>query len=209
VTGLARQAVNEIAFRAKPQLQHPRPPAELRGYVVALMDVLESTNLFVRSGLTFIQEAHIAAEMGILREASAACLVSDDRPDFELLFEDRTEFYELVEAHRLNRNRGDEYKALEAAGFPIYELPIEEWATPEQAFLSIRAMAEKKAKRAEKLAARGTPYPKETRLLFYVNLVDFGAHQKEIEAVFSSAAEPARLWFSSIWVLWKNRIYQV
>lgn len=176
------------------------------------MDILGCADLFNRSGgLTFIREAHVAAELGILRDAASVSLVSAKRkrPDFELDFGDRTELYELVEAQPLGRKRGDEYTALAAAGFPTCHWPFEEWATGEQASRSIRAMAKVKAKTAEELAAEGTPYPDETRLLIYVNFVDFGAHSKEIEAVFPTAVEPARRWFSSIWVLWKNRAYQV
>jgi hypothetical protein len=44
--------------------------------------------------------------------------------------------------------------------------------------------------------------------LFYVNLDDFGAHTREIEKVFSTAVEPARKRFLSVWVLWQNRAYQ-
>jgi hypothetical protein len=209
---IVRQITDKYLDRAKDQLQYPRAPAELRGYVAALMDMLGCVDLFNRSGgLTFIREAHVAAELGILRTAASVSLVSAKRkrPDFELHFGDRTELYELVEAQTPGRKRGDEYTALAAAGFPTCHWPFEEWATGEQASRSIRAMAKVKAKTAEKLAAKGTPYPEQTRLLIYVNLVDFGAHSKEIEDVFPTAVEPARKWFSSIWVLWKNRAYQV
>lgn len=209
---IGRQITTTYLDRARDQLQYPRAPSELRGYVAALMDMLGCAELFNRSGgLTFIREAHIAAELGILRDATSVSLVSarSKRPDFELHFGDRTELYELIEAQPLERKRGDEYAALAAAGFPTCHWPFEEWATGEKASRSIRAMAKVKAKTAEKLAAKGTPYPDETRLLIYVNLVDFGAYSKEIEAVFPTAVEPARKWFSSIWVLWKNRAYQV
>jgi hypothetical protein len=206
---IVRQITDKIAAQAKDQLQHPRAPTELRGYVAALMDVFGCNDLFNRSGLTFVLEAYVAAELGIIRDASFVSLIIADRPDFELHFKDMVELYEVVEADMPERRRGDEYAALATAGCPTYDWPVEKWATSEQASRSIRAMAEKKAKRAEELAAKGTPYPEETRLLFYVNLGDFGAHAKEIGDVFPSAVEPARKWFSSIWVLWKNRAYQV
>ncbi len=89
-----------------------------------------------------------------------------------------------------------------------YNWPVEEWATAEQAFSSIRMLAEIKAMRAEALAAKGTPYREKTQLLFYVNLCDFGAHTQAIVNVFSAAVEPARKWFSSIWILWKDCVYR-
>jgi hypothetical protein len=184
--------------------------AEMREEAQRLMELLGSTKLFNQSGVDFICEAFVAAEIGAKRGAAAVRLIGEERPDIALRFDDgRIESYELVEADRLDRKRGDEYAALEAAGNPIYHWPIEEWATPEQAVTSIRAMAEKKARKAKKLAAKGTPYPPETRLLIYVNLDDFGAHTEEIERTFSEAVAPARQWFSSIWVLWKSRVLQV
>lgn len=198
-----------MALRAQEQLQYSRAPAEVRGYVAALMDAFGLEDLFHRSGLNFVREAYVGAELGIIRGASSVSLVSAERPDFELHFVGRTELYEVVEVDRLGRKRGDEYKALAEAGWPTRSWPIEEWASGEQAYQSIRTMAEKKAKRAEELTAKRTPYPAQTRLLFYVNLVDFGAHSKEIEDAFQAAVEPSRKWFSSIWVLWKNRAYQV
>jgi hypothetical protein len=117
--------------------------------------------------------------------------------------------YELVEADRIDRERGAEYRALAAAGNPTYDWPVEEWATPEQARTAIMRSAEKKAARAATLAKRGTPYPPETKLLFYVNLSDFGANTGQMIEIFPTAVEPARAWFSSIWILWKNRAYQV
>jgi hypothetical protein len=173
------------------------------------MDILGSTDLFNRSGLTFVLEAHVAAEIGLLRGASGACLIEDDRPDFELHFENRRELYELVEADREGRERGREYQALAEAERRVWDWPEEEWATAEQAFCSIRAAAEKKAKRAEALLAGGISYPDQTRLLFYVNLVDFGTNYDEIVRVFRSAVHPVRPWFSSIWLLWKSQLYEV
>jgi hypothetical protein len=206
---IAKQITDTVVARVKDELQHPRAPTELRGYVAGLMDVFGCNDLFNRSGLTFVLEAYVAAELGIIRDAPLVSLTIADRPDFELHFGDLVELYELVEADIPERRRGDEYAALASTGCPTYDWPVEKWATAEQASRSIRAMAEKKAKRAEELAAKRTPYPEQTRLLFYVNLGDFSASTQEIEDAFPSAVEPARKWFSSIWVLWKNRAYQV
>jgi len=43
---IARQVMDKIATRSKDQLQHPRAPTELRGYVAALMDVFGSKGTY-------------------------------------------------------------------------------------------------------------------------------------------------------------------
>jgi hypothetical protein len=193
----------------KGQLSGWLPPAQMRLHSNALMDRLGSEHLFAQPGIEFVREAWVAAEFGEQRSACAVRLILKERPDFGLRFDDgEIESYELVEVDRPDRRRGEEYAALAAAGFPPYNWPVEEWATAEEAFRSVRMRSEIKSKRAATLATKGTPYPEGTRLLFYVNLCDFGAHTREIENVFSVAVEPVRKWFSSIWILWRNRVYR-
>ncbi len=172
------------------------------------MDTLGGKDLFKQPDLDFVREAWVAAEFGEKRGASSVRLIAEDRPDLALRFKnDEIEIYELVEVDHVDRRRGDEYASLAKAKCRTYHWPSEHWATGEQALTSIRFMAEKKAKRAAELAANEMPYPEQTRLLFYVNLGDFGAHTDEIESVFSIAVEPARQWFPTIWILWKSNIY--
>src|SRR5271165_1335785 len=92
------ELIDEMAARARFQLQHPQRPAELQAYVRALMDVFGCNDLFNRSSLKFVREAHVAAALGIIRKATFASLIDADRPDFELHFEHGTEIYELAEA---------------------------------------------------------------------------------------------------------------
>jgi hypothetical protein len=193
----------------KRQLAEWSPPTDMRERLKRLMDRLGGEDLFTQSGVDFVCEAWVAVELGEKRGAISVRLIAEERPDLALRFSNgEVEIYELVEVDRLERKRGDEYAALAEAGRPTYQWPVEEWATVEQAFNSIRSRAEKKAKRAEILSAKGTPYPKQTRLLFYVNLGDFGAYTEDIERIIPTAVEPARKSFSSVWVLWKNRVYR-
>jgi hypothetical protein len=76
-----------------------------------LMDVFGCEDLFNRSELNFVLEAKIAADVGIIRNASSVALIRSDRPDFELNVKGETELYELVEVDTLDRKRGDERKA--------------------------------------------------------------------------------------------------
>jgi hypothetical protein len=188
------------------------PPTEMRKRAREVMALMGNKDFFTQPDLDFVREAWVAGEFGEKRGATAVRLINVDqeRPDFALkLPGGDIELYELVEADRINRERGREYRDLAAAENPTYHYPIEEWATPEQAQATILRSARKKAARAKELSNKGTPYPPDTRLLFYVNLDDFSAHAEKIVNVFPDAVEPARAWFPTIWVLWKDCIYQV
>ncbi len=173
------------------------------------MDQLGCEDLFNQGGLDFLRETWVAGTFAEKRQAISVRLVGP-RPDFELRFASGdVEAFEHVEADISGRRRGDEYAALAAAGYPLTHWPEEEWATGEQAREAIRTAAGNKAKKAQELAAAGTPYPPGTGLLIYLNVRDFGAHQKEIEAVFDEAVHSARSSFSSIWILWKALAYRL
>jgi hypothetical protein len=117
--------------------------------------------------------------------------------------------YECVEADIDGRKRGDEVEALAEAGNPLIHVPIEEWATAEQARDRLQWAAKKKAAKAKKLAEKGTPYPHGTGLIINLNLQDYGANTADIIAVFAEAVTVARSWFPEIWVLWKSRAHRV
>lgn len=184
--------------------------SDMKTHVDRLMHRL-GCDFFHQSGVEFIREAWVAADFGPKRGATEVRLIVEEpRPDIALCFSGgEIEIYEIVEADRLGRKRGDEYRAWKEAGNPIIEWPVEEWATAEQAREALRHRAEIKAKRAADLMAQGTRYPPETRLLFHLNLADFGAHTAEIEEIMPAAIEPARPWFASVWVNWKLKAYQV
>lgn len=176
---IRKRIMKQIADHARTQLQFPRAPAELRGYVEALMDVFGCKDLFTRPDLHFVLEANIAAKVGTIRDASSAALINAVRPDFKLRVGGETELYELVEADTPGRRRGDEWKT----GCRIQHWP--EPTTGEEAFRLIRRAVNTKAKTAADLAAKGTPYPDETRLLFYVITFGILADQPTRLKVFS------------------------
>jgi hypothetical protein len=176
----------------------------------SVMDGLTGEELFNQPGIEFVREVWAGGRFGAIRGAASVRLISDERPDIELLFSDgSTERYELVEADVHGRKRGLEYREAERAGGRVEHWPIEKWATPQQAADVLRAAAEKKAAKALDLSIRGKAYPAGTRLLIYLNISDFGIRQTEIESQFAGAVDPARQWFSSTWILWKLRAYEV
>jgi hypothetical protein len=181
-------------------------PAAMSAAVEQIMDRLGGKDLFNQSGLEFLRNGWVAGRYGSKRGAESVRLVAAERPDFEL----RTgagavELFEVVEAGIPGRKRGLEYR--DAA---CQHMPVEQWATNQDALEAIRAMAVLKAENAQKLAAAGAPYPPGTALLIYLNLrPEFGAQQQAIEAVFDAAVQPAKTSFSAIWILWKKRIYRI
>ena len=99
--------------------------------------------------------------------------------------------------------------ALAAAGHPIYHVPSEDWTTAEQALNWIHEMVKKKIKKAKELADKDISYPNQTFLLLYININDFGTISEEINDKIPLVTESAKGWFSSGWVLWNDRAYQV
>ena len=173
-------------------------PQAMHALVEATVDNLGSTNLFNQGGLAFLRDAWIAAEFGSMRNADKARLVSDIWPDFDLLIGDRVESFEAVEADDPDRRRGEEYRQRIGG---VEDDPVEDWiARAEQAPAWLRAASQKKASKR---------YCGRASLVIYLNLSEFGIRQAQVEACFSVATETAKDAFDAVWVLWKNRPYQV
>ncbi len=194
----------------KVELSRWYSPSEMIDCADTLMDKLGVTDLFSQPGIEFVREAWIAGHFGKQRRAKFVRWIAEERPDFSLQFSDgSTENYELVEADAPDRRRGNEYKHAASGGHPLRNASIVQWATPQMTLKIIQAAVNRKTTRAEKLQRQGIPYPSETRLLIYLNIGGSEVHQREIENIFSQAVEPARRWFSSIWIFWQMRIYEV
>ena len=181
----------------------------MSAYAERVIDQLGDSDFFNQAGLEFVRDAWIAGQFGEMRKAESVRLLSEERPDLALRFSDgREERYELVEAG-IPRKRGDEYQRAETENVRNSDGPASKWATATQALEAITKAAEKKAERAENLQRSGTPYPAGTSLLIYLNVSEYGSHEREIESTFCAAVNTARKWFSSIWILWKAQAYQV
>lgn len=170
----------------------------MRDLVSAAMNSLGSANLFNRSGLTFLREAWIAAQFGSARDAAKVRLVSDNWPDFELFVAGRREVFEAVEADDPERRRGLEYR--EGIG-KVKDDPVEDLiARVGQVPNWLEAACRKKA---------GKCYSGRVSLVIYLNLSEFDYFRSEVEACFSSATESVKDAFDTVWILWKERVYQV
>ncbi len=179
-------------------LTEPRTPTALKAFCDKLRLETSGKVFFNKGGLSFIREAIIAADFGAIRGASLVRLVPEveRRPYFELIFPDRTERFEQVEADRDGRRRGDDYEAL--AQMPTCYVHHVEVPSQEEVIEIVRRTARKKAK----------PYPAGTRLLIYLNLPRFPSDECLL-ASFPEAISEACPFFSAIWITWQGIPHQV
>jgi hypothetical protein len=187
----------EIDLEAK-WLSEWHTPAEMAQCVDSLMDRLGSADLFNQPGLEWLRDAWGAATFGALRNASSARLVREPWPDFEVRVDGRVEAFEFTEADLEGRRRGAEYRD---AGEGVEDDPLEEWIErANQVPARLKDAAERKAAKR---------YPVSASLLIYLNINEYGIRQAEIEACFGPTTDCARDAFKSVWILWKQRAYEV
>jgi hypothetical protein len=77
--------------------------------------------------------------------------------------------------------------------------PIEDWiARADQVPAALSAVIATKI---------GKHYAGRASLLVYLNVVEFGVRQAEIEAAMVPAIGPALPHFPRVWILWKDRLH--
>jgi len=155
-------------------------------------------DFFERAELQPLREAYAAGLFAtILAEEHAVSLrLQRERfPDFDLRIDDQVLPFELVEADRPGRRRGDEYRGAarrEAAGFPPKIEEFDPQLEEKAAIPAIkRAIAEKAAKRY-----KPAPY-----LLVYVNFWLFDQPPLTTDQ-FAGLVSRWRDQFPEIWLLW-------
>ena len=173
-------------------------PAAMSNRVDCLMDEIGSKDFFNQAGLSFLRDAWIAAKFGKLRIADEVRLVEDVWPDFEIKLEDQIEKFEAVEAYDPKRRRGDEYR--EDLGEVEFDSPSDWKAQAKQAHAWLEIACKKKVSKN---------YAPGANLVIYLNLEEYGMHQRDVEASFVASTSFARGFFVSIWILWKDKIYQI
>ena len=174
------------------------PPLAFLTVVLEHNRDVPSDAFFARAELQPLREAYAAGLFAtILSETQAVALrLRRDRfPDFDLRIGEHIQAFELVEADKPGRRRGDEYKEAaqrEAEGLPPsvehFDPDAEEQAAPE-------AIREAIAKKAQKSYAPAPP------LLVYVNFWLFHAPSLTPEQ-FAALVAPWREQFPEIWLLW-------
>ena len=174
------------------------PPLEFLTVVHQHNRDVPSEAFFARADLQPLREAYAAGLFATIlsgTQAVALRLRRDRFPDFDLRTGERIQAFELVEADRPGRKRGDEYKEAarrEAKGLPSsvehFDPDAEEQAAPEAIRLAI-------ARKARKHYAPAPP------LLVYVNFWLFHAPSLTQEQ-FAELVAPWRGQFPEIWLLW-------
>jgi hypothetical protein len=146
------------------------------------------------------REAWIANRVAVAPDAQALRLVDDQWPDFELKSTSGVEHFEITEADLPGRRRHDEYREIETDARPrLVHDPVEKWI--ERAGHIPLALA----RAAGAKAAKG--YPKNSQLVIYLNIDEWGIRHNEIVAQMVKATKAAASAFKSVSVLWKGRLY--
>ena len=191
---LIREEITDL----KQRLAQWQTPETMSSLVDDTMNRIGSVDLFNQGGLALLRDAWIAAEFGQIRQAELVHIVADIWPDFELKVGGQVETFEAVEADDPERRRGDEYR--NSIG-EIEHDPVEDWiARAKQAPAWLEAACRKKADKC---------YSARANLVIYLNLSEYGIHQKEVECSFPAATSAVKDSFHTVWVLWKKRAHLV
>ncbi len=158
-----------------------------------------------RTELKPLREAWAAARYATILAQDRPVSVNLERdrfPDFNLRVRDELQCFELVEADREGRRRGEEYRraaAREEAGLPPELEEFDPWEEEQRAIPAITRAIEAKA---------GKHYKPATHLLVYVNFwLDREPPNVILQAVQS--AEKRRDAFASFWLLWGDFIIRL
>lgn len=183
------------------RLEQPMAPADMIQLVNELKEIVWA-NMHVQAGLAFVRDAWTAARFAQAREADAVRLWPGDRPDCELIFQDRHELFEVVEADQPGRKRSAEYRDLIRRREQGEGKQIEF----DEGWQSRAAMAPEMLRRvATSKAAKG--YDPNVGLIIYLNLMEYGFMSREIEAAMQPCTAPAKDAFREVWVLWQKIAY--
>jgi len=161
------------------------------------MDILESKNLFNQAGLNFLFESWIGATFASIRfPDSEVRLPSGQWPDIEI---DRNDVrgFEIVEALKPGRRRGEEYKSLPAS----WHYPVAKWHEAVDAIPI--ALADAISRKKNKNYGN-----KNFGLIIYLNVdMTFGLRNKEVMSAISHAKQSAGRDFSEIFVLFGQKVF--
>ena len=174
------------------------PPKDFR----EALDRLEATQddyLLTDPRAGFYRDAFCAEMFATLIGADQVRLFKGERPDFQISVAGSELAFEFTEADTPGRKRGQEVQERRKRRLPgqpfVEDFPYEDWLTPEQADLALRAAAEKKDR---------SVYDPTWGLVILLNQIEFGAHQQTIENLMVNATAAVRNRFASVWVLWKG-----
>lgn len=204
---MTRRTGSEIAEFLPPTEWFDRwwKPAEFAAAVDAHKQTVPVVDFMCRAELKPLREAWAAARYGTILAQDRLVSINLERdrfPDFNLRVRDDLQFFELVEADREGRRRGEEYRRAavrQAAGLPPKIEEIDSWEEEQRAIPAIIRAIEAKV---------GKHYKPGPHLLVYVNFwLDREPPNAILQAVQS--AEQQRDGFASFWLLWGDFIIRL
>ena len=174
------------------------PPKDFREALDRL-EAAQGDHLLTDPRAGFYRDAFCAELFATLVGADQVRLVAEERPDFQISVAGSELAFEVTEADMPGRKRGQEVQERRKRRVPgepfVEDFPYEDWLTPEQAGVALRAAADKKDR---------SVYDPSWGLVILLNPVEFGAHQQAIERLMVGATAAVRNRFASVWVLWKG-----
>lgn len=184
--------------------QEWREPLDLFDEAQWITTGVPKGEIFRNPTYQFAFDAYGAGKSALIFSTENPCLVRclpHLYPDFALKFGDREIEYELTEADRDDRRRGDEYRKQaeqEEAGLPQEHEMFDPGEEQQAAYLAVeRAVALKASKH----------YQPKAELVVLVNLWSFDLQEVDWERL-RNLTEPHRSEFPAIWILWGNRLFQ-
>jgi hypothetical protein len=181
---------------ARPWFESWRSPSEFADRYGELRPIADASFQFNRGEAKWLLEAWIIAKFGRLRGFSKIKLNRVDPPDAFVLSEAFEIPIEITEVLEPGRQRGREYRLGESG---LTEDPVENWVSrADKLPLALETGVGKKQKKQ---------YSKDTELLVYLNINEFGIRQVEIEAEIKSILVRPTTPFFKIHVLWKEKLF--
>lgn len=151
--------------------------------------------VFKQAGFDFFRDAWMAGRIASYLGPKRVRLCPDAGLDFELDFDCEIKKYEVTEADKPGRRRGDE--AIESVPKPD---PVEAWRRRFEAiYPAVTGVVQKKIKK---------PYTIDTHLVIYVNLGCYGAYRDEGIEVLRHATESAKDHFREVLTYWEGNLYR-
>lgn len=174
------------------------PPKNFREALDRL-EAAQGDHLLTDPRAGFYRDAFCAELFATRVGADLVRLVAGERPDFQVSVAGSELAFEVTEADTPGRKRGKEVQEQRRRRVPgqpfVEDFPYEDWLTPEQADVALRAAVEKKNREV---------YDPSWGLVILLNPIEFGAHQQAIGDLMVGATAAVRNRFASVWVLWKG-----
>lgn len=192
MTASPAQPSKEELFRAHSELADWQKPDEFLAKVTALGNWVETSKLWGNNA-KFLREAMVLAEYAKLRDDLDFVRLGEDPPDGWLRSTEDVPV-EITEVIEPGRKRGDEYR--------------EDKIDQPEMVEDLQARIERIEPSLENvIRAKVGKYANNPMLLVYLDIVDHGRAQKDIELVIANQKAEYGNSFREVCVIWKAKLY--